>query len=550
VFRFFFSLLIMVGLAVQIETSHAQSVLDQSNTAIIQRDTKDQPEPPRPSRLQIEADTPADDAPTNVTESGVFIGAIRVQGSKRVPIEAFSSAIEPFIGRTLAKDDLARVSRAVGDVARGRGYKFASAFIAAQSLALGILTVTLDEGAIGAVRIEGSKNAQVRRILAPLEGPPQLYAEVERRILVAGDVPGVAIGRVRFTRENGRGVLTLGVSETRISGRAGFDTLGTKSVGPVRAIVSASATSVAVAGDQATVQGAATPVQPNELAFVALRYALPVDADGTVVSGALAYGRSEPSGFLAQFDSVGRSLTYSLVVSRTLLRRRKTNLFLNFEFDQLSSRQSLVGLRARDDRITTLSLSLSGDRQLWGGRLSSQATITQGIGGFDATQRGDPFSSRPDADAIFTKLNLSADWTGSLSGAVSLRLATALQIASAPLLAEQEVGIGGPRFGRAYSFSERSGDDGVLGMIELRSDFGKITSWLESAQAYTFVDGGQVTNLRDGFGGGTLFSGGGGVRGRMGKILFGVETAFPLNEDRFESGDRSPQFNLQLSTSF
>ena len=86
-------------------------------------------------------------------------------------------------------------------------------------------------------------------------------------------------------------------------------------------------------------------------------------------------------------------------------------------------------------------------------------------------------------------------------------------------------------------------------MIELRSDFNKITSWLESAQAYTFVDGGKVTNLRDGFGGGTLYSGGGGVRGRVGKVFFGIETAFPLNEDRFESGNRSPRFNLQLSTS-
>ncbi len=41
-------------------------------------------------------------------------------------------------------------------------------------------------------------------------------------------------------------------------------------------------------------------------------------------------------------------------------------------------------------------------------------------------------------------------------------------------------------------------------------------------------------------------SGGGGIRADIGKLNLEVETAVPLNRDRFESGDRSPQVNVQV----
>lgn len=535
---------VMVG---GVSVAQAQTALDQSNTVIIQRDTKPQAEAPAPSTVTVESDASDAPQPQAAPAAGLFIGAIRVSGARAIPIDAFSAAIEPFIGRSLSNADMALASRAVADVARARGYKFASAYVAPQSLSLGVLTITLDEGAIATVRVEGSKNRQVRQILSALEGAAMPYSEVERRLLLVADQPGVTLGKVRFVREGTRGVLLVAVSEDRLSGRAGFDSLGSRSSGPVRAIVSASAASLAVPGDAVSVQAAATPVDPGELAFARLSYLLPVDADGTVISGSFAYGRSEPGGFLKQFNSVGHSISYDLTLRRQLLRSRTSNMFVAVAFEHVASRQSLLGQRARDTQIDSFTLSFGGNRTLWGGRLRSEASLTQGLGG---TKRGDPLASRRDAGSGFTKLTLDADWTGTIADAISLRLATLVQISADPLFSEQEIGLGGARFGRGYSFSERSGDRGALGLAELRTDLRKIAPWLEWAQPYVFIDGGRVTNVDGGFGGGSLLSGGGGVRTRLGRIDFGVESAYPLTSERFDSGDHAPRFNLQLSTRF
>jgi hemolysin activation/secretion protein len=198
----------------------------------------------------------------------------------------------------------------------------------------------------------------------------------------------------------------------------------------------------------------------------------------------------------------------------------------------------------------TVALSLSGDAALFGGRLRENISVTHGLGIFGATLPGDPLASRDDADGRFVLANAYIDWTGALAGPLSLKLAGTAQIASGPLLSVSEMGLGGNRFGRAYGYSERSGDEGIAGSAELRTDFNKPFALVDWVQLYTFADGGAVRNLGNGLGGGTLYSGGAGVRLRAGKVNLGVESAFPLNAVRFDSGDRDPRFNMQLSLGF
>ncbi len=528
----------------------AQMPLDQANTAIIQRDSA----PPLPSqtdkRIQIDADLPAVASIEAAPSAGIFIGAIRVSGATVIPVSAFSAAIEPFIGRTLTNADLASVTRAVADVARARGYRFASAFVGAQSLSLGVLTITLDEGAITQVRVIGTNNKQLQKLLAPLAGKPRHYDEIERQLLLIADTPGLTLQRIQYVREGRSAYLTVTVNEDTFNGRAGFDTLGTRSIGPVRAVGGVNFASTVISGDQISLQAASTPIDPNELAFVALRYASPIDVGGTVVAASVALGRSQPGGFLEQFDTVGHSQNYGLSVSHPLIRSRKTSVALSSGFDYLVSRQRLTGFGVREDRIATAWFALGGNTQFWGGLLRSDLTITQGLDILGATQRGAVESSRPDAPSQFTKASLSAEWTRTLFAPLSVRLAAINQFSIRPLLAEQELGIGGPRFGRGYGYSERSGDKGALGSFELRSDFNNLAKWLNWVQPYAFFDGGKVINLANGIGDGTLTSGGGGVRARLGEIDLGVEAAFPINADRFDSNNRAPRFNLQLSTRF
>lgn len=78
-------------------------------------------------------------------------------------------------------------------------------------------------------------------------------------------------------------------------------------------------------------------------------------------------------------------------------------------------------------------------------------------------------------------------------------------------------------------------------------DIGESFDWL---QVYGFLDGGYVSNIGSGFGGGTLLSAGGGFRAQAGELDFGLEAAVPLNEDRFGSGDSSVKFNGHIGMQF
>jgi hemolysin activation/secretion protein len=186
-------------------------------------------------------------------------------------------------------------------------------------------------------------------------------------------------------------------------------------------------------------------------------------------------------------------------------------------------------------------VKLAGSR-LWGG-----FGVVQGL---DGTGSGDPMSSRRDGSSRFTKAVGWINWTGNLMKQLSLRVAGNAQIASRPLLAAQEIGVGGPGFGRGYDFSERFGDSGALGLVELRQQFDRLLPGVDWVQTYQFADGGYVENMVGGFGDGARWSAGAGLRAAFKKTTIGVELAFPLNAPRFDSASMAPRINLTVGQDF
>ena len=67
---------------------------------------------------------------------------------------------------------------------------------------------------------------------------------------------------------------------------------------------------------------------------------------------------------------------------------------------------------------------------------------------------------------------------------------------------------------------------------------------------YSFADGGYLANLQNGWGSGSRFSAGGGLRAGIGGLELGVEGAFPLKDARYETADKSPKINMILGYGF
>ena len=497
-----------------------------------------------------EIESPGDASPTPLDQR-VMVGAIRVRGGENLPSDRIMAAIAPFVGHKLSASDLQDLLTAVSGVARAEGYIFARSSIPAQALSAGVLVVHLYEGRIDEVRQTGASSDAVAAILGSLIGHAPKRSEVERKMMLAGDLPGVAIGKVHFAFEEGRGVLIVPVTHDRFSGQAEFDNRGLQALGPERARLAGAVNGLLSDRDSLAVQGIATPLQPKELLVLGARYALQPNLAGTELAAYGTYGETHPGG-LWQGRLNGESGSLGVSLTQPLERTQNTSLWLTTQADRIVVDEWWDDAISQRDVVTTVGASLNGYRAMAGGRLRAGAGITKSISLLGATSPSNPLASRPNSGSEFTLITAWANWQGSLGGPFSLRVATTSQLSSDPLPSVEQLTIGGPFFGRGYNFSERSGDKGVLASAELRDDvLNRNAGDVRWVQLYTFGDAGYVTSHENDYGSGALFSAGAGVRiGFDSKLQLALESAWPLNQLRYDSGDRSPRLSAALSASF
>src|SRR3546814_2466493 len=121
----------------------------------------------------------------------------------------------------------------IANVARGAGFGLATAWIPPQKVTNGVLRVWLDPGRVDAIEAEGDAADVARRFLAPLaDGRPVRTGELERRLLLAGDIAGIWVGNARLERRGERNILHVDTRRDRIRGRAYIDNWGSSAVGP------------------------------------------------------------------------------------------------------------------------------------------------------------------------------------------------------------------------------------------------------------------------------------------------------------------------------
>ncbi len=486
-------------------------------------------------------------APGDANPSSILVGSVSIEGGREIGRDKLAPAFEPFIGQQADGAMLQAMARAIAGRARAEGYLFASAMVPQQQVSSGTVSVRLDAGRIDEVRVTGSASRRLQRTLDGIVGLAVLRAVFERQLLVAGDIPGIQIVSTRYVREGARAILVVEAREDRVRGKATIDNLGPEALGPVRTRIRVDFAGL-LDGDVLSVQAVNTTTAPRELAYGSVRYAVPVGDAGTQAGVAVAAGGTRPGG--ADDRLSGKSRYAAFFVSHPVIRSSRKSVWANAEIAWLEVDQRRDGQPLQRDTLVTLTLSASGNARFAGGWINGMAGVVQGLGFDGTTAAGDPMSSRFDGSARFTKGIFWLDWNRELGGGTSVRLSANGQIADRPLLAAQELGLGGPDNARGYDFSERFGDNGLLGVIELRQRYSRPLSFIDWVQFYGFADGGKVWNLNDGYGGGTLFSAGGGLRGALGRTEFSVEAAYPLSEARYDSGDRTPRINLSLGYRF
>jgi hemolysin activation/secretion protein len=527
----------------------AQDALDRTDPTQAEADEKAQPigdDETRIDTVEIDVDR------TVFDDTRYDVGAIVVEGLVALSPQDFADIVQDYSARTLGAGEMSALSDRIAARARERGFIFANAVISPQSLSSGVLRVSLDEGVIDEIRIEGDADPAILSQLEPLrDGRPVTLARLERHILLADDISGIRLRSPRYEREGERGVLIVEARRDRFSGRAELANDGSQPIGPLRARIDFDANGLISPFDEIDFTYSTVPTEPGELQYLAGRYSVVVSPQGTEVSFGASYSATRPGAYLADRDIFGKSARVSGRLRHPLRRSRGFSIWVDGELEFRDLRQDRFGALARHDRIPVARLGFYSRALMLDGAIRGGLTLSQGLDILDATQQGETLASREDASPDFTVLSGWFAWERALASSLELALAGRGQLSSTPLLITEDIGLGGNSFLRGYDFSERSGDNGIMGSAELRYDWRNPLGMLRRAELYAFADGGVVGNLEDGRGSGSLASSGGGIRTDLTRNLdLDLELAFPLTGPRYDTDDKSPRFNVAVTQSF
>ncbi len=442
-----------------------------------------------------------------------------------------------------------------------RGYFLAQAYVPAQDIAQGIVTIAIVEGRYGQVGLDNKTNLSPRTandILAGLEpGTPVATPLLEQRLLLLSDIPGV---RVQSTLSPGSapGTSDLLVALTpgrRISGSIEGDNAGNRYTGVWRAGGTINLNNAAGIGDVLSLR---VLTSFDGLAYGRASYqALVGRATVGVAFAHLAYrlGREFES-----LDASGNAEIVSVYASYPLLRSRESNLNLVVGGDAkwFEDKFGLVSSISRR-RVQVGSIGLSGDAHdgPGGGWTAYSAAVS-----FGSLDIRDPASRAIDAatarsDGGYGKLQFSLARLQPLAGPLSIFGQVRGQVAFDNLDISEKMELGGAYGVRAYPEGEAYGDQGYIATAEARLTL----STLEAAipgdmQLFAFVDAGQVDFARRRWFAGpnsaTRSAYGGGLAWAIPGNIFAKATyARKLGDEVATSApDKSGRFWVQLSKIF
>ncbi len=467
------------------------------------------PPTPAPERAEPEIRI---ERPTSLTEpvSGgatVRVAALRVTGNSLFTDAELIAAANVALGAELTLSELRSAAARISNLYNSRGYFLAQAYLPAQDIKDGVVTIAIVEGRYGKIEVRNRANVSNRltaEVLGGLDsGDPVANAPLERRLLLLSDVPGV---QVKSTLAPGAQVGTSDLivdiaPGRRISGSVEADNAGNRYTGAYRAGGLINLNNPIGVGDLFSLRLLASQ---DGLAYGRASYQAPLG--GGILGVAYTHLRYELGREFEQLDADGTANIFGVFGSYPLLRSRDANLYalVSADLKQLEDRIGLVSAES-DKRVKVATIGFSGDsRDEFGGWNSYSAGWA--VGNLDIQSPGeraaDALSAR--SDGSFSKVQANVARLQSVSGPLSLYASLRGQIAFDNLDSSEKMELGGAYGVRAYPEGEAYGDEGYVATIEARL---MLSRWAAAVpgqlQLIGFADVGEVEYSNDPWFGGS-----------------------------------------------
>ncbi|PKO34063.1 MAG: peptide transporter [Betaproteobacteria bacterium HGW-Betaproteobacteria-7] len=515
------------------------------------------PSPPK-TAPEIEVKPAQESAVAAPDTATLTVQRLTVTGAQSYS-EADLLAVTEFTpGSELTLSQLRAMAAKITSHYQRNGFFLAQAYLPAQDIKDGIVTIAVIEGRYGQITLDNQapvSTALANNLLGGLNpGDPVTSAPLESRLLLLSDLPGVVV-RSTLVPGTAAGTSDLRVGLApgrRLTGSIDADNAGNRYTGEYRLGASVYFNEPLGLGDVASLR---VLTSGSGLNYGRAAYQLQL---GKATAGvAYSYLNYELGKEFKSLDAHGTAQIVSLYGRYPLIRTRNNNLYagLSLENKKYEDRVDTTGA-VSDKRANVLTASLNGDwRDNFGGGGANSYLLAWGAGKIDlqtpVVRSIDAATARSNGN--FHKLAFSAARLQRVTDSVSFSAAISGQWASKNLDVSEKMELGGMYGVRAYPEGEAYADRGYLLNLEARLQLPKFSQSLPGQmQLIGFVDTGTVTLHKNPWASGkntrTLSGAGVGVNWyETNNFMVRAYYAFKLgNEDATSAPDKSGRFWIQL----
>ncbi|QSI34416.1 ShlB/FhaC/HecB family hemolysin secretion/activation protein [Variovorax sp. RKNM96] len=510
------------------------------------------------------APTPAAAAATPEAARKVDINEYIVRGNTVLDARAIEKAVTPFLGPERTLKDVEGARDALLAAYQAAGYQSVYVDLPEQQVTQGVVFLQVNETRVGRVRVVGAEYN------SPLDVRDQVPA------LKEGGVPNFNTAQAELSALNRgpkRQVMPL-VRQGSMPGTMDVD-LKVEDSSPWRASVGlnndysadtrklrASASlghdNLWQLGHSASISFFGAPQDLSQTKVISASYTAPFAGTNWSVE-ANAFVSDSNVATVGGTDVLGKGNSFGLKATYTVPNAGNWWHAFSFGIDLKNNKEALT-LKGSGDTVplkyAPITLSYSGFRQTEKSQYSVGVSLVVGTSssfkyGSDEVEFDyKRYKSTPRFMVLKTDLN----GTHNFDGGSQLSFRFNGQLADSPLVSSEQIAAGGMNSVRGYLSAEATGDYGVVGSVELRSQpLTYLGSAVENWRVYAFADAARLrlksplAEQNDRF---SLYSVGVGTTFKVGQYLAGrVDIGYPLT-DGPRTKKHDPRVNFSLTANY
>lgn len=441
------------------------------------------------------------------------IRAYRVEGNTLLTQQQIDTTLSPFLGQGKTFDSLQQMVSALTAAYFKAGYPAVAVDLPEQDITDGIIRVTVVEGRISKIKVQGNQRLSSAGVLASLpvlrEGGRPKVKELDQAVAFANLVGARRLG-VAFQTGETRGDISARVNVAESPAAQGFlsfDNSGESRTGHYRLGLGWQTARAFGREHMFVGQILTSPTEPRQVQVFSLGYRMPLYAQRLLADVTAAYSNVDagttntPSGPLT-FTGSGKILGVKLTRPEFLADGASRQYSLGLDWRDYINECALgafgaagCGAAGSDVSLLPLTLGFSQHSILGGHSVQGGVRLSTNIGAGPNGGQGDLSAARTGAKLHYSVLrahgsvahNLRSDWRLLLKGA--------LQYSRDALVSSEQFRIAGSGAVRGYDESSIANDKGIYANLELytpprEAPFG----WKDAAlRGVFFLDAGHVS---------------------------------------------------------